>query len=38
MGLILTARCAGINPISVPNVTMINNAPSTKGMGTVGFV
>ena len=38
MGLMLTARCAGINPINVPKVTMINNAPRTNEMGTVGLV
>ena len=38
MGFILTARWAGISPINVPNITMVNNAPSTNGMGTVGLV
>ena len=27
IGFMLTARCAGIRPINVPNITMINRAP-----------
>ena len=38
MGFILTARWAGINPISVPNNTMVSKAPTTNGIGTVGLV
>ena len=38
MGFILTARCDGISQINVPKNTMINKAPNTKGMGTVGLV
>jgi hypothetical protein len=38
IGFILTARCAGINPISVPITVMINSAPKTNGVGTVGLV
>ena len=38
MGLMLTARCAGIKPMSVPKVTMIAKAPKTKDIGTVGLV
>ena len=38
MGLILTALWAGISPISVPNTTIVNKAPTTNGIGTVGLV
>ena len=38
MGFILTALWAGISPIKVPNTTMVNKAPTTNGMGTVGLV
>jgi hypothetical protein len=34
----LTARCAGINPIKVPRVTIMTRAPRTKEIGTVGLV
>ena len=38
MGFMLTARCAGISPIKVPRVIIINKAPITNEMGTVGLV
>ena len=38
MGFILTARWAGIKPISVPKITIVNKAPATSEIGTVGLV
>lgn len=37
MGLILTALSAGINPIRIPKVIIIENAPKTIIRGTVGL-
>jgi hypothetical protein len=38
MGFILTALCAGINPIKVPKTSIVAKAPKTNGIGTVGLV
>ena len=37
IGLILTALCAGIKPIKVPKLIIMNNTPKMYGMGTVGL-